>query len=189
MMTIAAFALALPITASAAPLTLTGAIDADGADWWKVLFGSTGSIAIDGGWWDTQVFVFLDSGSGVGAGVVANDVTAPGQPTISGILPGAYYVAVTKNNQDPVNGSNNPIFPDVQTQTGPIPGSGNFAGWVNGYGSQLTGLEYQITFDGHTGTPINGQAPEPGTLLLMGTGFAALARRMRRRQAASAVSA
>jgi hypothetical protein len=182
---IAVLWLALPAAASASPIT--SVLGNDSADWWEVIFGTTGVVTTETGipGWNTQLFLFDFTSAGPGTGVVArdNDGSDP-DARLGNIPPGHYFLAVTQWNQDPLDATFTRIFGDGSGRREATPGTGAFHAWLNPYGDILAGLEYSITFEGLSQEPVHhNPVPEPGTLLLMGTGLAVLAHGLRRRRA------
>jgi hypothetical protein len=170
-------------TGTASPLTsISGFLAANDVDIFRIHLGG-GSFRIslvpgDGGTadFDTQLFLF----DALGFGVLANDDRPPTLfSRVNGSLPaGTYYVAISAWDLDPVS-AGGLIFPSQPYSgmfgpTGPG-GSQPLSGW-QGLG---TGGYYRIALEGVDGSSV---VPEPGTLLLVGSGLSALALSRRRKK-------
>ena len=142
--------------------------------------GGFSATTVGGAVWDTQLFLF----DAAGLGIAANDDSAAGQqstlplgnPLLASLPGGIYYLAISHFDNDPLS-PGGLIFPialatDVIGPTGP---GGGLA--INDWSSNADGGGQYTIFLTGTGEPI----PEPGTLLLVGSGIAALALRCRRR--------
>jgi hypothetical protein len=132
-----------------------------------------------GSLFDSQLFLFDAAGMGVYANDDAGGFSAvlpngnPNSPT----TPGLYYLVITGYNNDP-SSAGGLIFPStpfngVFGPTGPGGGS-PISGYTNGGGETGT---YDITLRGASAVVAT---PEPATLLLLGSGLAAVAARRRR---------
>jgi hypothetical protein len=131
---------------------------------------------------DTQLFLFTSAGFGIAtndddASTSGFRSTLPvGHPLYSSLSAGLYYLAISGYNTDPANASGlifPSTFPGVFGATGPGGGL-PIAGYLGGSGVGT----YDIALTGV------GAVPEPGTLILLGSGIAGLALRRRRRAGA-----
>jgi hypothetical protein len=205
LLTVSAFALTLPVAASADPVVCTpgasivcnGVLQQNAPELFRITVGlngnsfkvtTLGTLTID-----TQLFLFDSDWNGL----KANDDDGPagtlGDSTISWALgsyatPKVYYVALSEYDLDPYSGGN-PIFGPVQSPglANALPGAAPFnpsnPHWAgNDY---TTGGAYKLTFSGvDSAERFDASLPEPGTLTLLGTGLAGLlAQRRRRRNA------
>jgi len=123
---------------------------------------------------DPQLFLF----DAAGLGVVATDDGngAPGlQSRIAGnFAAGTYYLAISAFNNNALSAGGtifNDAFPGQFGPTG-LGGAQPLSGWSGGG----TGGLYEINLEGAVGS-----VPEPGTLLLLGSGISAIVVRRRRR--------
>lgn len=142
-------------------------------------FSATTETPNSAGWaWDTQLFLFDESGYGIwanddihnGDGQTYNprSLLAAGSPG-GPMTPGIYYLAISGWDRDPVN-ADGTIFTDDSSYMGTLAAAGPgaslpIAGW-DGDGNLNTGLgAYTITLTGAEYAS-TGAVPEPGTVLL-----------------------
>ena len=136
---------------------------------------------------DTQLHLFNSAGFGVYFNDDASGVTLrstlPAGHAFSPPAAGIYYIVITAFDLDPVSAGGQ-IFPDtpftaVHGPTGPG-GSAAITGYTGTNGGTGT---YTIVLTGAQFVPNGGAAvPEPATLLLLGTGLAGIAARIRKRR-------
>ena len=154
--------------------------DADDEDMFGFYWGG-GAFQADtfGTGFDTQLFLFDSTGTGVWA----NDDAASGgvQSEIidASLTAGSYFIAVSIFNSDPLDGSGNRLFDDCifGCQVGPLPGVGVLASWS---GSTAQGDVYAINMAYPTSTP---EIPVPAAVWLFGSGLLGLIGVARRKKA------
>jgi hypothetical protein len=163
-------------TGTASPLTqILGSVVTSSADIFALYLTGGAFSAETSSNFDAQLFLF----DATGLGVLGNDDGGPGlQARIASaaLAAGTYYIAVSAYNFDPVS-AGGLIFPSspfdpIYGPTGPGGGS-PLSGWMGTGGSGT----YTIDLEGAVGSAV----PEPGTLLLLGSGISALVVRRRRR--------
>jgi len=148
---------------------------------------------------DTMLFLFHQTGNVPTTGIAANDDKCNGScaydpravltgPLLTVLAPGRYALAVTIFDNVPVGftGMGFPMIfgptgvaPVGEGVVGPNPLGGNFNHYANlgNYPGEVSTGPYELTVTGGT------VAPEPGTLLLIGSGLMGLAASRRRRRA------
>ena len=153
-----------------------------GGDFSATTVGTGGSL------FDSQLFLFDKNGFGI-----AGNDDAPGQWTLRSTLPafnpltpvlaGVYYLGIAGYDYDPVSVSGE-IFPDwpFHSVSGPTGTGGanpllTWSGFNFGYGT------YNIDLTGAAFVPA--PVPEPGTVILMGTGLIGIFMMRRKRAMAS----
>jgi hypothetical protein len=172
----------LPGTAqivSGGPLTnITGSFSSSGdADMYQFtitapgLFSAT-TVGTGGTLADTQLFLF----DAAGMGVAANDdfsgfrSTLPvGNALYASLAPGTYYLAISGFDANPVS-VGGLIFPNTFTGVHGPTGPGGASPVSSWSGATSTGT-YEIA--------LTASAPEPGSILLLGTALAGLVARRR----------